>query len=191
MWSTTELAADSNIFWEQKEISPVIVMQPPKFSPSILPKPSSPTSMSTPVCADLATQGGFWNGDALGFPCPRIVSNEGKNNLPSLTKDRWSSFRWVRLHSCCKTGRSQQELKGGSTTHLQPETNLVLNTSKHVLEGGLCGKGRRKIKPKTQVRVQGLPIWQLTHNKNGAWHSLQGTASEMYHYFLPNSDMHF
>lgn len=63
-------------------------MQPPKFSPSILPKPSSPTSMSTPVCADLATQGGFWNGDALGFPCPRIVSNEGKNNLPSLTKDR-------------------------------------------------------------------------------------------------------
>lgn len=128
--------------------------------------------MGTPACTGLATQGGFWNGDALGFLCPCIVSNEGKNNLPSLTKDRWSAFRWVRLHSCCKTGRSQQELKGGSTTHLQPETNLVLNTSKHVLEGGLCGKGRRKIKPKTQVRVQGLPIRQLTHNKNGAWHSL-------------------
>lgn len=87
---------------------------------------------------------------------------KGKNNPPSSTKDRWSAFGWVRLHSCCKTGRSQQELTGGSTTHLQPETNLVLNTSKHGLEGVLCVKGRRKIKPKTQVRVQGLPIWQLT-----------------------------
>lgn len=191
MWSATELAADSNIWEQEKEISPVVVMQSPKFSPSILTKPSSPTSMGPPARTNLATQGGSQNGDALGFLCPCIVSNEGKNNLPSLTKDRWSAFRWVCLHSCCKTGRSQQELKGGSTTHLQPETNLVLNTSKPELEGGLCGKGRRKIKPKTQVRIQGLPIWQLTHNKNGAWHSLQGTASEMYHYFLPNSDMHF
>lgn len=192
MWSTTELAADSNIFWEQeKEIPPVIVMQSPKFSPSILIKPSSPTSMGIPACTNLATHGGFWNGDALAFLCPCIVSNEGKNNLPSLTKDRWSAFRWVRLHSCCKMGRSQQELTGGSTTHLQPETNLVLNTSKHVLQGGLCGKGRRKIKPKTQVRVQGLSIQQLTQNKNGAWHSLQGTAPEMYHYFLRHSGMHF
>lgn len=34
--------------------------------------------MGTPAGTDLATQSGFWNGDALAFLCPCIVSNEGK-----------------------------------------------------------------------------------------------------------------
>lgn len=122
---------------------------------------------------------------------PMCCAHWRKNNLLFSTKERCSAFRWACLHSCCKTGRSQQELTRGSTTHLQPETNLVLNTSKRELEGGLCGMGRRKMKPNTQVRVQGLPMWQVTYRGKRSLAFSVRLFSETHHYFLPNADMHF
>lgn len=34
--------------------------------------------MGTPACTGLATQGGFWNGDALGFLCHVLCQMKGK-----------------------------------------------------------------------------------------------------------------
>lgn len=54
--------------------------------------PPPPPWACTPACRALGTWHGFWNGDALGFLCPCIVSNEGKIifHPPQRTDDQHS-----------------------------------------------------------------------------------------------------